>query len=286
MNITKKQWLIGASVVGILALGGGGFMINEAQVQAQKQEAAAQKAAYDKLMNTAKKAVEKAEAFTDEKDVSSAHTEVKKLKKADQTDFNSRVETVSRNWTAVKTATDKVVMAEKSNTDVLVKAAQKSLDDLKDKMTASKKAALQKRLDVVKKAMKAKADQAAKAAKEAKAKEVADQKAAEAQAAQNAASNTPETPAGDASAAVDQGAAAPAYPTAPAGGGDYSGGNYSGGNNTGGGSTGGGSIASPPPPAGGGNGSGDKNGDGHMSQDELDESAKHPGDWGSFFPKQ
>jgi hypothetical protein len=291
MKVTKKQWIIGASVAAVLAAGGTGVVVNnQAQARAEKIEQQ-EKSAYTALTNKAKKAVENAEAFTTQKDVDTAHEAVKKLKKEDQKALNARIEKVSRNWTTVKEASDKVAMAEKSNTKVLIDGAQKVIDTLKDAMTKTKKADLQKRLDVIKKKLKAKEDKA-KADKAAKAKVTeanvpADSKS---NAAQEATPNTQEASAPQAQAndvptyQGDNGAASGNY---------YGGGNTQGGGYTGGGAAtpstpapapgGGGNTSSPNPPStGGGNGYGD--GDGHLTQDELDESAKDPGDWGSFFP--
>jgi len=271
MKITKKQWIIGVSAAGLLALGGAGLAFHEVQVQAQKQEQAAQKAAYSNLVHKADKAVELAETFKAEADVTAARTAIEKLKKADQTELNVRLGTVSKNWVALKNAETKVASAEKTKTDASVASAQKAIDGLKDKQLSSKKATFQKRLDVVKKTIKdkvakAKADKekaAAEAAKKAEAEKAAASKAettsnqaAEANPTPSVATegsdNNAPAPSNDSGASgyvppVDNGGGnntpsnpeptpSPSTPAPPTGGGNSSGGNGGGG-------------TPPPPPA-------------------------------------
>ncbi|MFK4964838.1 serine protease [Lactococcus garvieae] len=294
MKVTKKQWIIGASVAAVLAAGGTGVVVNnQAHARAEKIEQQ-EKSAYTALTNKAKKAVENAEAFTTQKDVDTAHEAVKKLKKEDQKDLNARIEKVSRNWTTVKEASDKVAMAEKSNTKVLIDGAQKVIDTLEDAMTKTKKADLQKRLDVVKKKLKAKEDKA-KADKVAKAKAAEAKEAnvpadSKSNAAQEATPNTQE-----ASAPQAQANDVPTYQ----GDNGAASGNYYGGSNTQGGGYTGGGVATPSTPApapGGGSNAGNNNppstnenpnyghgADGGASQEDLDNQEKDPGDWGGFF---
>lgn len=291
MEITKKQWIIGASVAAVLAAGGTGVVVNnQAHARAEKIEQQ-EKSAYTALTNKAKKAVENAEAFTTQKDVDTAHEAVKKLKKENQKDLNARIEKVSRNWTTVKEASNKVAMAEKSNTKVLIDGAQKVIDTLKDTMTKTKKADLQKRLDVVKKKLKekedkAKADKAAKA-KAAEAKEANASAASKDNGTQEAAANTQEANAPQANDVPtyqgDNGAASGNY---------YGGGNTQGGGYTGGGAAtpstpapgGGGNTSSPNPPSTNENPNYGHGADGGASQEDLDNQEQNPGDWGDFFP--
>lgn len=183
MKITKKQWIIGASVAVVLAGGGVGVVANhQAQAQAEKtaQEA---KVEHDKLIKAATEATQKAETFKAEVDVKSAQDTIKKLDEKDKAAFISRVEKVRQNWDLVNKADKAVANAEKTSNDATVKTAQTAIDTLKEDMTKAKKSDLQKRLDKVKtivKNNKAKA-QADKAKKEAEAK----QKAAAAQTAKS-----------------------------------------------------------------------------------------------------
>lgn len=282
MKVTKKQWIIGASVAAVLAAGGTGVVVNnQAHARAEKIEQQ-EKSAYTALTNKAKKAVENAEAFTTQKDVDTAHEAVKKLKKEDQKDLNARIEKVSRNWTTVKEASNKIAMAEKSNTKVLIEGAQKVIDTLKDPMTKTKKADLQKRLDVVKKKLKEKEDKA-KADKVAKAKEAEIKAASAAEAAKS--NNTLEVNPNVGNTATSQ-----------ANGSTQVQGNevptYQGDGYTGGGTA----TPSTPAPAPGGNAGSSTppptnnnpnyghGADGGASQEDLDNQAKDPGEWGDFFP--
>lgn len=179
MKITKKQWIIGASVAVVLAGGGVGVVANhQAQAQAEKtaQEA---KVAHDKLIKAATEATQKAETFKAEADVKSAQDTIKKLDEKDKTALISRVEKVRQNWDLVNKADKAVANAEKTSNDATVKTAQTAIDTLKEDMTKAKKSDLQKRLDKVKTTVKN--NKADKAKKEAEAK----QKAAAAQTAKS-----------------------------------------------------------------------------------------------------
>jgi colicin import membrane protein len=189
MKFTKKQIIVGVVVSLLIAGGAGGVVANHnaqvahaKQVEKQKQAEEKVKAAYKKLQETAQTAVIKAETFKAEADIKTANTAVSKLKKADQSKLSERIQKVSANWKAVH-ATDKlVVAAEKAHNDKNVAAAQKSIDKLSAPMVKAQKALLQKRLNVVKKAIsdskaKAKAAAEAKAAQEALKQAEAAQKA-------------------------------------------------------------------------------------------------------------
>jgi len=264
MEIGKKQWIIGGAVALVLAGGGAGIVANnQAQAQAEKtaQEA---KTAHDNLIKVATKATEKAETFKAEADVTAAQDAIKKLDEKDKTALIARVEKVLQNWDLFKTANKAVLKAEKAQTDATVKTAQTAIDKLKVDMTKSKKAALQKRLDNVKAAVKTKQAQAkakADAAAKAKAKE-------QANTAQSSEATTPsknaqdsaqvETPTQVAPSPTDNGGASnnntyQAVPQVPAGGGNSGSGNTSNPTPP---STGGGNPVTPPTGGGSGNGGG------------------------------
>jgi colicin import membrane protein len=234
MKITKKQWIIGASVALVLAGGSAGVVANnQAQAQAEKMAQEA-KTAHDNLIKAAEKATAQAETFKNEADVKTAQAAIKKLEDKDKSALISRVENVQNNWDWVKHANKVVVSAEKTKTDASVKTAQTAIDKLKSEMTKSKKAALQKRLDTVKKAIQAKKEKAeadkksqenmAQAAAQ-KAQEVAQPQA---EAANNTAAPQSEAPANGNSVNYEQNVQTPSYnapaatpsPNAPAGGGN------------------------------------------------------------------
>ena len=214
MKFTKKQWIIGSIVALVLAGGGTALVVNhQAQVRADKI-AQEEKAAYDKLVKAAQEATKKAETFKAEADVKAAQGAIQKLEEKDKTALNARVEKVRQNWDLVNKAEKNVVNAEKAKTDATVKTAQTAIDQLKEEMTKAKKTALQKRLDKVKAAIKAKKD---KATAEKKAQEAAAQQ--KAQEAQTAAQNNTQTQAAD----VNNATAPQAETPASNGGAAYSG---------------------------------------------------------------
>lgn len=214
MKFTKKQWIIGSIVALVLAGGGTALVVNhQAQVRADKI-AQEEKAAYDKLVKAAQEATKKAETFKAEADVKSAQDAIKKLEEKDKDALSARVEKVRQNWDLVNKAEKNVVNAEKAKTDATVKTAQTAIDQLKEEMTKAKKTALQKRLDKVKAAIKAKKD---KATAEKKAQEAAAQQ--KAQEAQTAAQNNTQTQAAD----VNNATAPQAETPASNGGAAYSG---------------------------------------------------------------
>ena len=214
MKFTKKQWIIGSIVALVLAGGGTALVVNhQAQVRADKI-AQEEKAAYDKLVKAAQEATKKAETFKAEADVKSAQDAIKKLEEKDKDALSARVEKVRQNWDLVNKAEKNVVNAEKAKTDATVKIAQTAIDQLKEEMTKAKKTALQKRLDKVKAAIKAKKD---KATAEKKAQEAAAQQ--KAQEAQTAAQNNTQTQAAD----VNNATAPQAETPASNGGAAYSG---------------------------------------------------------------
>ncbi|WP_251713414.1 serine protease [Lactococcus ileimucosae] len=220
MKFTKKHWIIAA--ITCLTLAGGSAVLvanHQAQVQADKI-AQEEKAAYDKLIKAAQEATEKAETFKAEADVKTAQDAIKKLKEKNQKDLNSRIEKVRKNWDLYHQADKSVSAAEKSKTDATVKTAQNSVNKLKDAMTKSKKADLQKRLDKIKAEIKSKKDK-----EQARAKAQTEQ--AQSEAAVQTSDNT-QVPASQAGVpttgttpdygSYSQAAATPSY-TAPASGG-------------------------------------------------------------------
>ncbi|WP_271327863.1 serine protease [Lactococcus muris] len=218
MEFTKKHWIVAGIACLILAGGSAGLVAHhQAQVKAEKtaQEA---KRTYDKLVASAKKATEKAETFKAEEDVKTAQAAIEKLDKKDQKALSTRVERVRKNWVFFHQADKAVSAAEKAKTGQTIKTAQDAVNTLKDAMTKSKKAELQKRLDKVKADLKAK-----KAKEEAKAKTQAAQEQADssAQPANNTQEAQAETPASGTSPENGQYSQAPATPsyTAPATGG-------------------------------------------------------------------
>ena len=192
MKFTKKHWII-AGIACLILAGGSAALVahHQAQVKAEKtaQEA---KRTYDKLLASAKETTEKAETFKAETDVKTAQEAIKKLKAKDQKNLSTRVETVGKNWSLYHQADKAVSAAEKSKTDKTIKTAQDLVNTLKDEMTKSKKAELQKRLDKVKADLKAK-----KAKEDAKAKAQTEQVQADhsAQPANNTQEAQAETPA-------------------------------------------------------------------------------------------
>ncbi|WP_251713340.1 serine protease [Lactococcus ileimucosae] len=220
MKFTKKHWIIAGIACLILAGGSAGLVAHhQAQVKAEKtaQEA---KRTYDKLLASAKEATEKAETFKAETDVKAAQEAIKKLDKKDQKSLNTRVEKVRKNWDFFHQADKAVSAAEKAKTDQTIKTAQDAVNTLKDAMTKSKKAELQKRLDKVKTELKVKK---AKEESKAKAQEAQDQADHSAQPANNTQEAQAEVPATGISPEYGQysQAQAPATPsyTAPATGG-------------------------------------------------------------------
>ncbi|MEY8457572.1 serine protease [Lactococcus ileimucosae] len=219
MKFTKKYWIV-AGIACLILAGGSASLVahHQAQVKAEKtaQEA---KRTYDKLLSSAKHETEKAETFKVEEDVKIAKEAIKKLKEKDQKDFSTRVEKVRKNWNLYHQADKAVSVAEKSKTEQTVKTAQETLNTLKDEMTKSKKAELQKRLDKVKAELKAK-----KAKEEAQAK--AQREQSQTEASVHAKDKTPDPSAQAEAPATGTGseysqAQAPATPsyTAPAAGG-------------------------------------------------------------------
>ena len=209
MKFTKKHWIIAAIACLILAGGSAGLVAHhQAQVKAEKtaQEA---KRTYDKLVASAKEATEKAESFKAETDVKTAQAAIEKLDKKDQKALNTRVEKVRKNWAFFHQADKAVSAAEKAKTDQAIKTAQDVVNTLKDAMTKSKKAELQKRLDKVKAEIKSK-----KAKEEAKAKTQAAQEQADssAQPANNTQTAQAETPSSGTSPENGQYSQAPATP--------------------------------------------------------------------------
>ena len=221
MEFTKKQkqWMIGGVVALVLAGGGTAIVMkHHAQVQADKI-AQEEKAAYDKLVKAAQEATKKAETFKAEADVKSAQDAIQKLEEKDKDALIVRVEKVRQSWDLVNKADKNVVDAEKAKTDATVKTAQMAINQLKEEMTKAKKTALQKRLDKVKVAIKAKKD---KATAEKKAQEVAAQQ--KAQETQTATQNNTQNQAADINNATapqaetpasNSGAAYSAYAQAP-----------------------------------------------------------------------
>lgn len=217
MKFTKKHWIIAGIACLILAGGSAGLVVHhQAQVKAEKtaQEA---KRTYDKLLASAKEATEKAETFKAETDVKAAQEAIKKLDKKDQKSLNTRVEKVRKNWDFFHQADKAVSAAEKAKTDQTIKTAQDAVNTLKDAMTKSKKAELQKRLDKVKTELKVKK---AKEESKAKAQEAQDQADHSAQPANNTQAAQAETPATGTGSEYSQSPtpATPSY-TAPATGG-------------------------------------------------------------------
>ena len=217
MKFTKKHWII-AGIACLILAGGSAALVahHQAQVKAEKtaQEA---KRTYDKLLASAKETTEKAETFKAETDVKTAQEAIKKLKAKDQKNLSTRVETVGKNWSLYHQADKAVSAAEKSKTDKTIKTAQDLVNTLKDEMTKSKKAELQKRLDKVKadlKAKKAKEDAKSKAQTE---QVQADHSAQPANNTQEAQAETPATGTGS-EYSQSQTPATPSY-TAPATGG-------------------------------------------------------------------
>lgn len=215
MKFTKKHWIIAAIACLILAGGSAGLVAHhQAQVKAEKtaQEA---KRTYDKLVASAKKATEKAETFKAEEDVKTAQAAIEKLDKKDQKALNTRVEKVRKNWAFFHQADKAVSAAEKAKTDQAIKTAQDVVNALKDAMTKSKKAELQKRLDKVKAEIKSKK---AKEEAKAKAQEAQTQADHSAQPANDTQAAQAETPATGTEYSQAQAPATPSY-TAPATGG-------------------------------------------------------------------
>lgn len=174
MNINPKTWnkkqkMITGVILALLIIGGGttGMIVHNNSVKAEQAKMEKEKAQkdYNELKNQAKKAVELAEMFKLETDVTKADEAIKRLKLDDQKPLLEQTKLLSNLWKQLNEATAKVVTAEKSKKDTDVTIAQKSVDSLKDKKQANQKTALQKRLDLVKSAIQKVKDETDKKAK-------------------------------------------------------------------------------------------------------------------------
>jgi hypothetical protein len=277
MKLNKKT-IIAASIIGVLAIGGGtGIVVHNNQVYAQQaaKKEKESKAAYKQLKKDAKSAIDTAYDTRKDEDITLAQEAVEKLKEKDQKDFKLELATLKAFLSQIKETNKLIDTAEKSKKDDDVKAAQTAIDGEKDDYLEKDKKAHQERLDKIKKSI---SDQKAKAEKEKKAaedKKAADEKAkaeaeqaAQAQqaqaAAQTAANTETAAPAAEGTYTGSGGA------TDPGAGGGYYPNDYQAPQNQ--------APAAPAQPSqpstGGGGGGGTAAPPGGMTQDQLDQSAK------------
>ncbi|MBO0440526.1 hypothetical protein [Candidatus Enterococcus ikei] len=277
MKLTKKT-IIAASIIGVLAIGGGtGMVIHNNQVYAQQaaEKKKESKAAYEQLKKDAKSAIDKAFETRKDENITKAQEAIDKLKEKDQKEFKLELAKLKAFLSQIKETTKLIDTAEKSKKDDDVKAAQTAIDGEKDDYLEKDKKAHQERLGKIKKSIsdqKAKADQEKKAAEEKAKADAAAKEAAQAQqasaAAQTAVNTETAAPAAEGAYAGSGGTADPGT-----GGGSYYPNDYQEPQNQ--------APAAPSQPAqpsqpsnGGGGGAGS----GGMTQDQLDESAREQTD--------
>lgn len=279
MKLNKKT-IIAASIIGVLAIGGGtGIVVHNNQVYAQQaaKKEKESKAAYKQLKKDAKSAIDTAYDTRKDEDITLAQEAIEKLKEKDQKDFKLELATLKAFLSQIKETNKLIDTAEKSKKDDDVKAAQTAIDGEKDDYLVKDKKAHQERLDKVKKSI---SDQKAKVEKEKKAaedKKAADEKAkaeaeqaAQAQqaqaVAQTAANTETAAPAAEGTYTGSGGVADPG-----AGGGYYPNDYQAPQNQAPAAPT---QPAQPSQPSTGGGGGGTAAPPGGMTQDQLDQAAQ------------